>query len=70
MSWDDLSKNHMEWPSVREVNAYRAQVYAAVAAVIREHPALDDLPVTWVSRAGRPAGLPVFRVCTVKWVLS
>ena len=60
MSWDDLSKNHMVWPSVREVNAYRAQVYAAVAALIREHPALDDdqLPVTWVSTAVWAASQP------------
>ena len=29
MSWDDLSKNDMLWPSVREVNQYRRQVGAS-----------------------------------------
>ena len=26
MSWDDMSKNEMPWPSVAEVHAYRAKV--------------------------------------------
>jgi hypothetical protein len=26
MSWDDLSKNHMAWPTVAEVHEYRKQV--------------------------------------------
>lgn len=34
MSWDDLSKNKMSWPSVAEVHAYRKKVYAAVSEVI------------------------------------
>jgi len=29
MRWDDLSKNHMQWPAVRDVHAYRAKVGAA-----------------------------------------
>jgi hypothetical protein len=49
MSWDDLSKNDMLWPSVREVNEYRRQVYRTVRQHIQDHPALDALPVTWVS---------------------
>ncbi|GMH32544.1 hypothetical protein BSKO_00378 [Bryopsis sp. KO-2023] len=47
MSWDDLSKNEMKWPSLKEVWAYRKQVYALVKNIIETHPAMDDLPVTW-----------------------
>lgn len=35
MSWDDLSKNQMKWPSVKEVHEYRKQVYAVVSKVIQ-----------------------------------
>ena len=34
MSWDDLSKNKMPWPSVAEVHGYRKQVYTTVSQVI------------------------------------
>lgn len=34
MSWDDLSKNKMSWPSVAEVHSYRQKVYDAVSGVI------------------------------------
>lgn len=34
MSWDDLSKNKMSWPSVAEVHSYRKKVYEAVTGVI------------------------------------
>lgn len=34
MSWDDLSKNKMPWPSVSEVHSYRKQVYATVSELI------------------------------------
>ena len=34
MSWDDLSKNKMQWPSVAEVRDYRRQVYRAVSSLI------------------------------------
>ena len=34
MSWDDLSKNAMPWPSVAEVHRYRKEVYSQVSAVI------------------------------------
>jgi len=34
MSWDDLSKNKMQWPSVAEVHHYRKMVYQAVSGVI------------------------------------
>ena len=34
MSWDDLSKNEMEWPKLREVTEYRRAVYNLVKDVI------------------------------------
>lgn len=34
MSWDDLSKNKMDWPSVAEVHQYRQQVFNTVHSVI------------------------------------
>ena len=45
MSWDDLSKNEMQWPSLREAHAYRKQVYALVKNVILNHPCLDKQEV-------------------------
>ena len=36
MSWDDLSKNKMKWPSVAEVQEYRRKVYKAVSTVISD----------------------------------
>lgn len=41
MSWDDMSKNEMNWPSVATVHAYRKQVYNIIRKLILEHPALD-----------------------------
>ena len=49
MSWDDLSKNQSEWPSIEEVTAYRSEVYRCIKHVIETHPALDQLPITWNS---------------------
>jgi 5-histidylcysteine sulfoxide synthase/putative 4-mercaptohistidine N1-methyltranferase len=40
MSWDDMSKNQMQWPTVGEVHAYRKKVYALVKNLIETHPAL------------------------------
>jgi 5-histidylcysteine sulfoxide synthase len=34
MSWDDMSKNHMAWPSLHEVREFRKAVYNLVSAVI------------------------------------
>jgi len=34
MSWDDLSKNEMEWPDLRTVTEYRRTVYGIVKDVI------------------------------------
>lgn len=42
MSWDDMSKNDMEWPAVDQVLEYRKQVYKHVLNVIDSHPDLED----------------------------
>ncbi len=42
MSWDDLSKNDMSWPSVSECRAYRREVHALVSRIIATHPGLAD----------------------------
>lgn len=42
MSWDDMSKNVIEWPGVDEALHYRRQVYDAVVAVIESDPGLND----------------------------
>ncbi|GFR49285.1 hypothetical protein Agub_g11294 [Astrephomene gubernaculifera] len=47
MSWDDLSRGRDDWPSVREVHAYRQKAYAVVRDIILNHPALDKKEVTW-----------------------
>jgi 5-histidylcysteine sulfoxide synthase len=41
MSWDDMSKNEMEWPSVETVKEYRSKVYKIVLSLIESHPDLD-----------------------------
>ena len=48
MSWDDMSKNDMEWPNVEEVMEYRRQVYKIVRNIIETHPAFAEsqLPFT------------------------
>ncbi|NET41492.1 5-histidylcysteine sulfoxide synthase [Okeania sp. SIO2B3] len=42
MSWDDISKNEMDWPSVREVVDYRRSTYKIVRELIETLPALED----------------------------
>lgn len=42
MLWDDMHKNDMVWPTVREVHEYRKQVYEVVVDAIMNHPSLDD----------------------------
>lgn len=42
MSWDDMDKNDMQWPSMEETMAYRRTIYNLVVDVIKNHPALDD----------------------------
>lgn len=41
MSWDDMSKNEMEWPNVAAVHEYRKIVYTLVAQLIKTHPDFD-----------------------------
>jgi 5-histidylcysteine sulfoxide synthase/putative 4-mercaptohistidine N1-methyltranferase len=41
MLWDDMHKNDMIWPTVREVHEYRKQVYQTVVEAIQSHPSLD-----------------------------
>jgi 5-histidylcysteine sulfoxide synthase len=41
MSWDDMSKNEMEWPSVYAVHEYRKNIYTLVCEIIKSHPDLD-----------------------------
>eukprot|EP01039_Chlorochromonas_danica_P003875 gene3876-4233_t len=35
MSWDDLSKNKMSWPSVQQVHEYRQKAYSAISSSIK-----------------------------------
>ncbi|KAL7479203.1 hypothetical protein ACHAW6_004944 [Cyclotella cf. meneghiniana] len=42
MLWDDMHKNDMVWPTVREVHEYRKDVYDTVVEAIMTHPSLDD----------------------------
>jgi 5-histidylcysteine sulfoxide synthase len=48
MSWDDLSKNEMEWPDIAACREYRRQVYRIVATLIDTHEGLADghAPIT------------------------
>ena len=58
MSWDDLSKNDMDWPSVAEVTAYRRRVHALMVDVITHHPCLDT--ATRAAAATSCASLPAW----------
>ena len=43
MTWDDLHESdHEVWPSLREVKAYRDEVYGLVVNLIETHPALEE----------------------------
>ena len=48
MSWDDMSKNVIEWPNLDDCLAYRKQVYDIVKNVIESHPGLAEghAPIT------------------------
>lgn len=35
MSWDDMSKNHILWPSIDECRDYRAKVYELITGIIQ-----------------------------------
>jgi 5-histidylcysteine sulfoxide synthase len=41
MSWDDMSKNEMTWPSLEAVIEYRRSVHDLIVELIKTHPALD-----------------------------
>jgi 5-histidylcysteine sulfoxide synthase len=42
MSWDDMHKNDMVWPTVQAVKDYRAEVYSIMKNMIETHPELDE----------------------------
>ncbi len=42
MSWDDMSKNEMKWPTVKAVHEYRQKIYNHVVNIIKTHPGLAD----------------------------
>lgn len=46
MSWDDMSKNEIVWPTLKEAHAYRHKVYQLLKHLIETHPSLDQLPIT------------------------
>ena len=41
MSWDDMSKNEMEWPAVASVKEYRQKIYKLIVQLLETHPDLD-----------------------------
>eukprot|EP00055_Hartaetosiga_balthica_P016087 m.99923 g.99923 ORF g.99923 m.99923 type:complete len:856 (-) comp9035_c5_seq1:19-2586(-) len=43
MQWDDLSKNHMLWPSVEEVRQYRKVVYDLIIDIIENHEGFETI---------------------------
>jgi 5-histidylcysteine sulfoxide synthase len=47
MSWDDMSKNTMIWPTIPEVKAYRETVYQTVCELIQTHPAFGIDKIRW-----------------------
>ncbi len=47
MSWDDLDERHYDWPTPRQVKAYRDQARAVVDNLIQTLPL--TLPITWES---------------------
>ena len=53
MSWDDMSKNTMTWPTFKEVHDYRQTVYNTVKQIIETHSvfASPNLPITPTSPA-------------------
>ncbi|OUR71526.1 5-histidylcysteine sulfoxide synthase [Arcobacter sp. 31_11_sub10_T18] len=47
MSWDDLNKEHYDWPSVQETKAYRTKAKEVVIDYIKNCE--FTLPITWSS---------------------
>jgi 5-histidylcysteine sulfoxide synthase len=50
MLWDDMNKNDMIWPTVKEVHDYRKQVYKVVTDAILHHPSFNDDTTTLVNQ--------------------
>lgn len=46
MSWDDMSKNEMQWPEVHDVTNYRHEVFNLVCHIINTSPDLGICPIT------------------------
>lgn len=42
MSWDDMSKNEIDWPPIEQVLEYRRKVYKLVKEVIEQHFQPDE----------------------------
>lgn len=42
MSWDDMSKNKMNWPALADVIEYRRQVYSVIKNLILNHNVFDQ----------------------------
>lgn len=42
MSWDDMSKNEIEWPTIEDCRAYRQDAYNVIKSVIETHNDLAD----------------------------
>lgn len=51
MLWDDMHKNDMVWPTVKETHEYRKEVYQVVSDVIATHPDIgtegSPSTITW-----------------------
>lgn len=45
MSWDDMSKNDMIWPTIQEVIQYRRLVYKIVKNLILNHPVFEQTKI-------------------------
>ena len=43
MRWDDMSKNHMDWPKIEACLEYRREVYKKISDVIANHPGFDNI---------------------------
>ena len=47
MLWDDMHKNEMQWPSIKECRDYRKLAYNMIRNVIETHPGFDGgRPIT------------------------
>lgn len=42
MSWDDMSKNEMQWPRLEVIHAYKKIVYQRIKELILTHPSLEN----------------------------